>query len=237
MNGKLVLVPTPIQPEHPLEPIALEILKADCLKDDVLLLVEEHKVARQRWLAWGLPREAIEKFILFNEHSQDKLYLNILKELKLGKTAYLLSDCGLPAFCDPGQVLVDACHKQRFKVTATPFPNSISLALALSGFPHHTFVFSGFVPVKEDRVDWMKKELKRPETLIWMETPYRLKKLLEEISQAKCEREIFLACDLGGKEELLLRGPVDAMMKSVGDIKREFVLVVAPLRKASAERV
>lgn len=230
--GQLILVPTPIQDDHPLEPIAFERLKNDCLKEDVLLLVEEHKVARQRWLKWGLPREAIEKFILFNEHSQDKLYLNVMKDLKLGKTAYLLSDCGLPAFCDPGQILVDACHRQRIKVTATPYPNSISLALALSGFSHNTFVFSGFVPVKEDRGEWIKKELKRPETLIWMDTPYRLKKLLEEMLESKCERELFLGCDLGGKDELLLRGSVASILNSVGESKREFVMVLAPLKRA-----
>ena len=228
--GELILIPTPIQDDHPLESVAREMLLKDCLSADVLILVEEHKIGRQRWLRWGLPREAIEKFILFNEHTQDKLTSDIMKEIKAGKRAYLLSDCGLPAFCDPGQVLVDSCHKQRVKVTASPYPNSISLALALSGFSHSSFVFSGFIPVKEpDRTEWIKKELKRPETMIWMETPYRLKKLLEEMVSQNLNREVFLACDLGGSDELLLRGNTGMILKSLGDKeKREFVLVIAP---------
>lgn len=228
---ELILVPTPIQDDLPLEPVARELLLAEAMNENILLLVEEHKVARQRWLKWGLPREAIEKFILFNEHTQDKLKSEIIKSLKDGKKAYILSDCGLPAFCDPGQLLVDACHKNGIKVTATPFPNSISLALALSGFNHSTFVFSGFIPVKEpERSQWIKKELKRPETLIWMETPYRLKKLLEDLEKSACQREIFLGMDLGSKDELLLRGSVSQMSKLVGaSEKREFVLVVAPI--------
>lgn len=228
--GELILIPTPIQEDHPLENIAREMLLKDCLSHDVLVLVEEHKIGRQRWLRWGLPREAIEKFILFNEHTQEKLTPDIIKELKAGKRAYLLSDCGLPAFCDPGQILVDSCHKQRVKVTASPYPNSISLAVALSGFSHATFVFSGFIPVKEpERSEWMKKELKRPETMIWMETPYRLKKLLEEIVSQGLTRDLFLACDLGGADELLLRGNTGQILKSLGDKdKREFVLVIAP---------
>ena len=158
MSG-LILVPTPIHDELPLEPVALKMLQEDCLKEDVILLVEEHKIGRQRWLRWGLPREAIEKFILFNEHSQEKLQSELIKSMKQQKKIYLLSDCGLPAFCDPGQLLVDACHKNKVKVTSTPFPNSIALALALSGFSHSSFVFSGFVPVKQpDRGVWMKKE-------------------------------------------------------------------------------
>lgn len=227
--SQLILIPTPIQEDHPLETVAKELLFSECLKEDVLILVEEHKIGRQRWLKWGLPREAIEKFILFNEHTQEKIQGDIIKELKNGKRVYLLSDCGLPAFCDPGQLLVDACHKQRIKVSATPYPNSISLALALSGFPHGSFVFSGFVPLKEpERSEWMKNELKRPETLIWMETPYRLKKLLEELLKTNLSREIFLGCDLGGKNELLLRGNAASLLKSIGENdKREFVMVVA----------
>lgn len=227
---ELILVPTPIQDDTPLEGVAKEKLLADCLKDDVLILVEEHKVARRKWLLWGLPREAIEKFILFNEHTQEKLRGEILSELKSGKTAYLMSDGGLPAFCDPGQRLVDACHKQRIKVTATPFPNSIALAISLSGFPHDQFVFSGFVPVKEpDRQNWIKKELRRPETMVWMETPYRLQKILEELKSLSLAREIFLAMDLGGETELLLRGEVGALLGSLkGPTKREFVLVISP---------
>ncbi len=227
----LILVPTPIQEDHPLETTARELLLSDCMKEEVLILVEEHKVGRQRWLKWGLPREAIDKFILYNEHSQEKITGDIIKEIKTGKRAYLLSDCGLPAFCDPGQHLVDQCHKQGLKVSATPFPNSIALALALSGFSHATFLFNGFIPVKEpERSDWMKLNLKRPETLIWMETPYRLKKLLDDLVKLDPKREIFMGVDLGGKEELLVRGKAQSVAgRFDGSEKREFVMVLSPL--------
>lgn len=228
--SELILVPTPISDELPLEQVALELLKEDALKEDVVLLVEEHKVARQRWLRWGLPREAIEKFQLYNEHTSEKMKNEVLKLLKEKKKVYLMSDCGLPAFCDPGQNLVDLCHKNKIKVTSTPFPNSIALAVALSGFSHARFSFCGFIPVKEpERTNWMKTELKRPETLIWMETPYRLKKLMEELQKVGLKREVFLGMDLGGKEEKLLRGPVQQVLKELTDgEKREFVLVIAP---------
>lgn len=227
---ELILIPTPIQDDTPLEPVARERLLADALNPDVMILVEEHKIARRKWLLWGLPREAIEKFILFNEHTQEKLQSEIIASLRSGKRAYLMSDGGLPAFCDPGQKLVDACHRQKIKVTATPFSNSIALAVSLSGFAHDTFVFSGFVPVKQpDRSLWMKKELKRPETLIWMETPYRLGKILEELKEMGLQRDIFLGLDLGGENEHLLRGPVSEVLSQVDPgSKREFVLLVAP---------
>lgn len=229
--SELILVPTPISDDLPLESVALNLLKEECLKENVVLLVEEHKVARQRWLKWGLPREAIEKFQLYNEHTSEKMKVEVMKELKAGKKVFLMSDCGLPAFCDPGQNLVDLCHKQRVKVTSTPFPNSIALAVALSGFSHSRFTFSGFVPVKEpERDQWIKAEMKRPETMVWMETPYRLVKLIEELAKTNSKREIFLGMDLGSPTEKLLRGSPQALLKEVEGEKREFVLVLAPLQ-------
>lgn len=229
--SKLVLVPTPIADDLPLEPVALKTLLDQSLREDVVLLVEEHKVARQRWLKWGLPREAIEKFRLYNEHTSEKMKTEVLRELKSGKTVYLMSDCGLPAFCDPGQNLVDLCHKNKIQVTSTPFPNSIALAVALSGFSHARFTFSGFVPVKEpDRGQWIRSELKIPDTLVWMETPYRLKKLLADLKEAGSKRELFLALDLGSFSEKLLRGPVSRLLQETEqDDKREFVLVLGPV--------
>lgn len=231
--GKLVLVPTPIYEEHMLETTALNLLKEDVLKEDVLVLVEEHKVARQRWLRWGLERSAIEKFIVFNEHTQKEVSPEIIKKLKDPKsTAYLLSDCGLPAFCDPGQNLVDQCHRNHIQVTATPFPNSIALAIALSGFSHDRFLFCGFVPQKHpDRSTWLKNELKKAETLIMMETPYRLGKFLEELNELATKRQIFLAMDLGAPSECLLRGSASELLKDPQTAgKREFVMVISPLK-------
>jgi 16S rRNA (cytidine1402-2'-O)-methyltransferase len=72
VSGKLVLVPTPIHEALPLEPVALSLLQADALKKNTIIAMEEHKVGRQRWLKWGLPRESIEAFVLFNEHTSDK---------------------------------------------------------------------------------------------------------------------------------------------------------------------
>lgn len=231
--GKLILVPTPINHELPLESIALSLLKNDSLLEDVLILVEEHKVARQRWLAWGLERAAIEKFIVFNEHTQKDVSPDIIKKLKTTHSkAYLLSDCGLPAFCDPGQNLVDLCHRNKISVTATPFPNSIALAVALSGYVHDRFNFCGFVPQKNpDRSEWLKQELKRPEMLIMMDTPYRLGKFLEELAQHCQKREVFLGMDLAGPAESLLRGSVQDLAKHPQTQgKREFILVISPLK-------
>lgn len=235
MSGKLVLVPTPIHEALPLEPVALSLLQADALKENTIIAMEEHKVGRQRWLKWGLPRESIETFVLFNEHTSDKEIPELMKKLKAGFTVYLMSDGGLPAFCDPGQKLIEACHKQRIKVTSTPFPNSIALAVSLSGFAHDTFYFAGFIPLKSpEREQAFKRLSQSKEMSILMDTPYRLGKVLGELKEHLApQREIFLASDLNAPEELLLRGSVDSVIKSLNPSeKREFILLIAPVSKA-----
>jgi len=232
MQGTLTLIPTPIDEENPLEGVALNLLKKAALedKDSSLFVIEELKIGRQRWLRFGLPRECVDSFILLNEHNATTVSQELVKELKAGKNVYIMSDGGLPAFCDPGREIVDLCHKEKIKVTSTPFSNSISLALALSGFSHSRFVFEGFLPAKtEERLPVIKSILNEPRTVILMDTPYRLKKVLEDFKST--EREIFLALDLNSKKEELIRGKAKTILAKLNDLKREFILVLAPLNQ------
>jgi 16S rRNA (cytidine1402-2'-O)-methyltransferase len=230
VKQKLVLIPTPLDEALPLETVALDLLKGHCLQDGVLLLVEEHKVARQRWIKWGLPREAIERFILFNEHTQDSLRTEIIAKLKNGMTAFLMSDGGMPAFCDPGQKLVKQCHENSIKVTATPFPNSVILALALSGMDHSKFTFAGFLSTDHSE---RKKELdllaSRNETLIVMDTPYRLSALVSDIGSSRLKgRKFFIAENLNTQNEASFYGSFSEFQKfSAEQHKPEFVLVIS----------
>lgn len=233
MKGKLILIPTPIDDQSALESKAFHLLNT-ATELDSIILVEEAKTGRRRWLHWGLPRERIEHFVLYNEHNQAESAQAFIKELKNGKTIFLMSDCGLPAFCDPGQKLVNLCHQNKIQVTATPFPNSISLAVALSGFPHDRFMFEGFLPVEnQPREEALKVILKKPYTTILMDTPYRLEKLLTELakmsSDLKLKREIFLGLDLNQETEELFRGYPQEILEKIANKKREFVLLLAPL--------
>lgn len=230
MSGNLILVPTPIDETLPLETVAKELLDKECLKEEVILLVEEHKVARQRWISWGLPRDAIDRFTVFNEHTQDKIQDQIIDLIKSGKTAYLISDGGLPAFCDPGQRLVKKCHEKGIKVSSTPFPNSISLAVSLSGIEHDRFLFAGFLPTEPAA---RKKELEilssRNETVVLMDTPYRLQALLGDIASSRLKnRKFFLACNLNSKNEVCFYGGFSEVQSAAASVhKPEFVLVIS----------
>lgn len=226
--SSLTLIPTPIDDESPLEPIALELLKQASFDDKSIIAVEDAKPGRRRWLHWGLPREAIENFVLYNEHTRDQERSNLIGKLKEGYKVFLMSDGGLPAFCDPGRELVDSCHDRGIKVTSTPFSNSISLAIALSGFKHDKFLFGGFLPAKKDlrEAEW-KEILKNRMTQVLMDTPYRLTKTMEELAALSPQKQVFLALNLNQPNEVLFRGKASQLLKKVAGQKAEFILILS----------
>lgn len=227
MSGKLILIPTPIDEHSLLHAAAQDILLKNCLDQNFILLVEEHKESRRRWLRWGLPREAIERFVLYNEHTRSELQAEILSELKQGKTVFLMSDCGLPGFCDPGQNLIRECHLQNIVVTSTPFFNSIALAVALSGIKHDRFVFEGFVPAKAQEREVELKRIANSEMVsILMDTPYRMMKLMEELKALCPTRECFIGLDLNKQTEQLLYGSVHSVFTKLPAEKREFIFIL-----------
>lgn len=231
-TGSLTLIPTPLSETGELEPVAFRLLNeaATNEKENSIFVIEDLKPGRRRWLSFKLPRETIESFVLYNEHTATTAATELLGQLKLGKNVYLMSDGGLPAFYDPGVELVNLCHQNNIKVTATPFCNSVSLALALSGFSHKKFWFEGFLPMDaSERQTAIKNILNLKTTAILMDTPYRLKRVLEEFqsSWGSSKKKIFLALDLNAPSEFLIRGTPKEILDKIQDFKREFVLIVS----------
>ncbi len=230
-SGTLTIIPTPLAEVGVLEPVAHALLESACLNDfeNSVFVIEDLKPGRRRWLGFKLPREAVEHFVLYNEHTAATAAKELLAQLKAGKNVFLMSDGGLPAFYDPGIELVKMCHEQKIKVTSTPFCNSVVLALALSGLNHKKFWFEGFLPLDNaERADVIKKMMSAKHTSVLMDTPYRLKRVLEEMrDQWNGNKKIFLAMDLNGPSEELRTGSPTELLGSIQEFKREFILVLS----------
>lgn len=226
MKGQLTLIPTPIDDTSPLCVVAKSLLEQAVQNND-LIYVEEAKEGRRRWLRFGLPRQAIDHFVIYNEHTRDELCRESIQKLKSGKNIFLMSDCGLPAFCDPGVELVSACHSAGVKVTSTPFANSIALAVALSGISHDRFVFEGFIPAKkEDRKREINRLAKDKTVTILMDTPYRLNKLIDELNAVCPNRIAFLGLELNKEDESLIKGTISYIKSRINNEKKEFILIL-----------
>jgi len=104
--------------------------------------------------------------------------LSLLRPLREGRSLGLLSEAGCPAIADPGAALVEAAHREGFRVVPLVGPSSITLALMASGLEGQRFAFCGYLPREEVS---RKKEIQRlerrsrqeKETEIFIETPYR----------------------------------------------------------------
>lgn len=233
MNPKaqLILIPTPIEESSPLGSVAQKILQNafETQREHSIFAVEDAKPARRRWIRYGLPREAIEDFVYFNEHTQKELAPNLVLEMKAGKRVFLMSDAGLPGFCDPGRGLVALAHEAGLSVSLTPFANSSLAALVLSGFPSEPFVFQGFLPKKgEEREQALKRLAQTPSTQVVMETPYRLGALLKELASHPelRQRRLCLALDINTSDEQVVLGHARELEREFAGQKRAFVLVI-----------
>jgi 16S rRNA (cytidine1402-2'-O)-methyltransferase len=230
-NGILTLIPTPISEAGELEPVAFALLNkaaSSSERENSIFVIEDLKPGRRRWLQFKLPRECVESFVLYNEHTASVVSKELLGQLQSGKNVFLMSDGGLPAFYDPGVELVRMCHQNHVRVTSTPFFNSVVLALALSGFNHKKFWFEGFLPLDgADRITVLKKLLNEKHTSILMDTPYRLKRVLEELVEAGSSKKIFVAMDLNNEFEELRLGSASSLLSTITDFKREFVLIIS----------
>lgn len=113
---------------------------------------------------------------------------NILKVLLRGDDVCVISDAGCPGIADPGSDIVIAAHQKGIRVEPLIGPSSILLTLMASGLNGQNFAFNGYLnKVQTDRI----KDLKRLEnkirsenqTQLFIETPYRIHHLLEDILQ------------------------------------------------------
>ena len=228
--GTLILFPSPIAELGSISTEERNFL-LECYSDkNTMILIEDHKPARRRWVSWGLPREAIDELVEFNEHNMSSTLTKHIETLKSGKNIVLLSDGGLPGFCDPGAELIFNCHLNKISVSCMPFHTSVMLALVLSGLPHHQFSFLGFPPAKKlDRKEFFKKN-QRDETLLLMDTPYRFNQIVEDLCEYYKDRLVFIGMNLGSKEEECILINTSELKKkfSKEKIKREFVIVVGP---------
>lgn len=222
----LYVVATPIGNPDDLSPRAARILR-----ESPVVIGEEWKELKALLRQVEAPAE--QELYVLNEHSE-KEDLDELIEVCKVKDAALVTDCGTPAFCDPGSDLVKACYENAIAVKSLPGPSSLACFISLCGVRLDQFVFRGFLPARGDDRDQAIVELKderRP--IILMDTPYRLKKLLEDLKTHLPQRELVLGLDLSTDSEMILRGSPGQVLKALKTEKAEFMLMLEGVGKAS----
>ncbi|MBM3137207.1 MAG: 16S rRNA (cytidine(1402)-2'-O)-methyltransferase [Chloroflexi bacterium] len=222
--GTLFIVSTPIGNSKDITLRALEILeKADAV------ICEEFREASTLLKILGITEKQL---LQLNEHNEVEAAEEMVMHLINGQTLALISDAGTPAFADPGTTLIKRCMELQVPVEAIPGPSSLMAAISLSPMPLDEFYFAGFLPRKEDQRKNKLNSLKRMNSsIILMDTPYRLKKLLEEVKEFfGTGRLVTVAIDLTQPDESVIHGTVNEVLQKVGSRKGEFILILHPSR-------
>lgn len=228
MKSKLYIVSTPIGNYEDITLRALRILK-EC----DFIICEEYKESRRLLSHYKIEKELVS----LNEHNENEnaneLILKLLVPkgwISKGKTAALISDCGTPLFSDPGHLLVDLALQNRIDVVPVPGTSSLLTALVGSGLDFEKFYYYGWLSPKKDiRRKQLLDLRKRRETIVLMDTPYRLKTLLEDIVKLLGPNiPCVLAFELTKEKEKFYRGNAQNILNVVEkeNLKGEFVLII-----------
>jgi 16S rRNA (cytidine1402-2'-O)-methyltransferase len=238
MSNSLYLIPTFIAEnntktasrhmEHP--PLGGRGIVSDDVRNVIakcdVFIVENLKTARR--FIKQIDKEKDIDACLFIELDKHNGYAFNEQELYLLKNKYigLMSEAGAPCIADPGNKIVKLAHELGWKVTPLVGASSILLALMSSGFNGQHFTFNGYLPIdakeRKNKILELERLANQNITQIFMDTPYRNQKLLDELMQY-CNKNTMLciACNLTADDECIVSQPVGTWKHTKFDIHKK----------------
>jgi 16S rRNA (cytidine1402-2'-O)-methyltransferase len=176
--------------------------------------------------------------ISYHEHNKLAREDQLIMRVKNGESIALVSDAGMPVISDPGQELVRAAVAEDISVVVLPGANAALCALVGSGLSAKEFYFYGFLPRKKKEKEAELDRLASIQaTLLFYESPYRLKDTLKALQEVLGNRKATLARELTKRFEEYLRGTLEEVLTYVSnhEIKGECCIVVEGALKASQQ--
>ena len=199
--GKLYLIPTTLGEMNHEEVLPQTIKRTiDFINH---YIVENEKTAR-KFIKQVQPEKKQPELTLFslNKHTQTNEHLAFIKPLLEGYNVGLMSEAGCPGVADPGAVIVKLAHEKGIQVVPLVGPSSILLAIMASGMNGQSFTFNGYLPIdkseKKQALKVIEKlSFEKNQSQLFIETPYRNNKLLEDILQTLQPNTLLcVACDI-----------------------------------------
>ncbi len=218
--GTLYIVSTPI---GNLEDITLRALRI--LKETDLIAAEDTRRTRQLLSHYDIHKPLVS----YHKHNRRAREELLLTELREGRNVALVTDAGTPGVSDPGEHLVARAVQESIPLVPIPGPSALVAALSISGLSTENFIFYGFLPSKSPARQKLLFSLReRPETLIFYESPKRLRSLLEEALQILGERRAAVAREMTKMYEEVYRGTFSEILDLLGEeeVKGETTLLI-----------
>lgn len=222
--GKLFLIPNTLG-ETPIERV---------IPTEVVLLIKQIKVFAsenpkntRRFLKKIDRNINVDEltFLELNEHSEHQTILSYIQWLKENDIG-IISEAGCPGIADPGAELVELAHQNQYEVVPLVGPSSILLSLIASGFNGQNFSFNGYLPIQSSErqralKSFEKQSATENRTQIFIETPYRNQKLLEEMLRILNSQTLLsIACDITTENEYIKVMSIQDWKKEKPDINK-----------------
>lgn len=220
-NGILYIVATPLGNLEDVTFKAIKVLKTS----DAIACEDSRRTVKL------LNRYEIRTpLITYQEYNKEAAGVKILARLKKGEKIALVSDAGTPGISDPGYNLVRDAIAGSISVEVVPGPSAIVSALVLSGLPTDRFCFEGFIPPKRDkRIKKFESLRDEDRTIVFYESPHRLKESLADMAAVLGERKAALLREMTKLNEEVIRGTVLEVRDEIMDrvkVHGEITIVV-----------
>ncbi|MBQ8494877.1 MAG: 16S rRNA (cytidine(1402)-2'-O)-methyltransferase [Clostridia bacterium] len=232
MSGSLTLVGTPIGNLSDFSPRAVAALES-C---DVIA-AEDTRVTLKLLNHFGIKKPLVSYY----EHNKQQRSEPLCARMEAGEHVVLVSDAGMPAISDPGEDLVNECHRRGIPVHVVPGATAMATAIAVSGQPTGRFTFEGFLSVtprdRREHLDSLRGERR---TMIFYEAPHKLVRTLEDLRDAfGADRGITVVRELTKLHEEILPTTLGEACLHFQQTppKGEFVLVVAGAVAAERQEI
>ena len=228
MSGTLYVVGTPIGNLGDFSPRAQETLaQAD------FIAAEDTRVTLKLLNHFGIKKPMVSYF----EHNKYQRGEIICDRIEQGETCALVSDAGMPAISDPGEMLVAQCAQRGIPVVVVPGPSAVVAALAVSGLPTGRFTFEGFLSTaKKSRREHLEEVRSERRTMVFYEAPHKLASTPEDMLAAWGNRRIALVREISKIHEEVRRTTLEEAARYYRENtpKGEFVLVIEGAPKEEA---
>ena len=176
-----------------------------------------------------------KQMISCRSQNEEKAALSVIECLEKGQDVAYASDAGTPGISDPGAVLVDSVRRAGFRVIPVPGPSAFATLVSVAGSGGKTLVFEGFLsPSPGKRRKRLRELLATGDAIILYESPFRIVKLLSDISDIDNNRRVVIGRELTKLHEEIIEGSAQEMRDDFAgraSIKGEFAIFISGVKK------
>ena len=220
MSGKLYICPTPI---GNLEDMTYRTIRI--LNEVDLIAAEDtrHSIKLLNHFEISKPLTS------YHEHNKDSKGGYLINKLLEGENIALISDAGMPGISDPGEDIIKQAIEHNIDIEVLPGATASITALVGSGIETAKFAFEGLLDrdkkVRRNQLEELKEERR---TIIFYESPHRLKDTLKDMLKVLGNRRIAVNREITKKYQEIIREDIETVINIFNEkeVKGEFVLIV-----------